>query len=196
MDRPSWDQMYMNMCYEVALRSPDESTKSGCYIASMDNTPISFGYNGFPRGIEDTPERQQRPLKYQYFEHAERNAFYNATREGKSCVGAKLYVNWMPCADCARGIIQNGIAELIVHKQGQKAFKMSRNDDNFWDDDHQMVHGMFDEAGVKFRWYDGFIRAGLWGVWSGKRYIFHGDGTPRELDPEAKCIWAPLPLEG
>ena len=193
-DRASWDQMYMNMCYEVALRSPDESTKSGCYIASTDNTPISFGYNGFPRGLENKPERQQRPIKYQYFEHAERNAIYNAGREGKSCVGAKLYINWSPCSDCTRAIIQSGIAEVIVHSCGQRAFKMSRNDDNFWDDDHNIFHSMLEEAGVAFRWFDGDIRTGLWGVWSGKRYTFV-NGEPRELDPDAKAIWAQLPEE-
>ena len=187
MNRPSWDQMYMNMCYEVASRSPDESTHSGCYIATTDNTPISFGYNGFPRGIENTPERQQRPLKYQYFEHCERNAFYNAGREGKSCMGAKIYVNWLTCADCARGIIQEGLSEVIVHKQGQEAFLMSRND-TVWTEDHDIVIGMFAEAGVDFRWYTGPIRMGLTGMWSGKRYAFL-DSNPVELNDVAECLW-------
>ncbi len=190
MKRPSWDEMYMNMCYEVASRSPDESTHSGCYIATQDNTPVSFGYNGFPRGIKNTPERQQRPLKYQYFEHCERNAFYNAGREGKSCLGAKIYVNWLPCADCARAIIQEGISEVIVHKQGQLAFKMSR-DEAVWDADHDIVLGMFEESGVKFRWYTGSIRIGLMGMWSGKYYDLRND-LPVELEEGTHIIWTPL----
>lgn len=179
MNRPSWDQMYMNMCYEVADRSPDESTHSGCYIVDQDNTPISFGYNGFPRDIENTPERQQRPLKYQYFEHAERNAIYNAGRKGTSCLGAKLYVNWLPCADCARGIIQVGITDVIVHLHGQKAFKMSRNDD-VWGDDHNIIIDMFEEAGVNFRWFTSGIRKGHFGMWSGKYYDM-SRGEPVEV---------------
>jgi len=181
MDRPSWDQMYMNMCYEVADRSPDESTHSGCYIADQDNTPISFGYNGYPRGIEDTLERQQRPLKYQYFEHAERNAIYNAGRKGTSCLGAKLYINWLPCTPCARGVIQSGISEIIVHAEGQMAFKMSRNDDAVWDADHDEVLGIFEEAGVKFRWWKGRIRKGQFGFWSGKYYDL-SQGLPVEVN--------------
>ena len=164
--------MYLNKCYEVADRSPDESTHSGCYIVAQDNTPISFGYNGFPRKIENTPERQERPLKYQYFEHAERNAIYNAGREGKSCLGAKLYVNWLPCADCARGIIQVGITDVIVHREGQKAFAMSR-DDEVWGGDHSVATDMFKEAGVNFHWFTGFIRRGHFGMWSGKYYSFN-----------------------
>ncbi len=185
--RPTWDQMYMNMCYEVASRSPDESTHSGCYIATMDNTPVSFGYNGFPRGIANTPERQQRPLKYQYFEHCERNAFYNAGREGKSVLKCKLYVNWLPCADCARGIIQEGISEVIIHKQGQEAFLMSR-EDTVWSADHDLVLGMLEEAGVSWRWYTGEIRMGLEGMWSGKRYAFLG-GSAVELSDDAEAVW-------
>lgn len=159
----------MNKCYEVADRSPDQSTHSGCYIVDTDNVPLSFGYNGFPRGIEDIPERQERPLKYQYFEHAERNAIYNAGRKGISCLGAKLYVNWLPCSDCARGIIQVGISEVIVHREGQRAFKMSR-DESAWDADHGIVPSMFREAGVAFRWWGGSIRRGHFGMWSGKHY--------------------------
>lgn len=187
MNRPSWDEMYMNMCYEVASRSPDESTHSGCYIATQDNTPVSFGYNGFPRGIANTPERQQRPLKYQYFEHCERNAFYNAGREGKSCLGAKIYMIWLPCSDCARAIIQEGISEAIVHQQGQLAFKMSRSE-SVWDADHDEVLGMLAEAGVKFRWYTGPIRMGLTGMWSGKYYDLSGD-LPMELSDGVECVW-------
>ena len=179
MSRPSWDQTYMNMCYEVADRSEDESTHSGCYIVAQDNTPISFGYNGFPRKIENTSERQARPLKYQYFEHAERNAIYNAGREGKSCLGAKLYVNWLPCADCARGIIQVGITDVIVHRLGQRAFEISR-DDAVWGSDHSVATDMFMEAGVNFRWFNGILRRGHTGMWSGKYYSFN-TGEPVEV---------------
>lgn len=187
MDRPSWDQMYMDKCYKAAERSPDESTHSGCYIVARDNTPISFGYNGFPRGLANTPERQERPLKYQYFEHAERNAIYNAGRKGTSCLDAKLYVNWLPCSDCARGIIQSGISEVIAHKQGQMAFTMSRND-TVWGADHHEVLGMFEEAGVAFRWYTGPIQMGLTGMWSGRRYDLSTE-APYEVAMDARLAW-------
>jgi len=78
-----------------------------------------------PDGIERvdaiaTPELEHarwniRPDKYQWVEHAERNAIYNAARHGIALRGARAYVNWspVPCADCARAFIQAGIAKII-----------------------------------------------------------------------------------
>lgn len=61
------------------------------------------------------PERWERPLKYDYVEHAERNAVYNAARIGTALKGCKAYLNWepYPCKDCAKGFIQSGIVEVI-----------------------------------------------------------------------------------
>jgi dCMP deaminase len=190
MDHPSWDQIYMNMCYEIAELSPDESTRSGCYIASQDNMPISFACNDFPRGIANTPERQERPAKYQYIEHAERNAISDAGRAGNSCIGAKLYMNWLPCTPCARGIIQAGITNVIIHQQGQAAFKMSRNE-SVWDADHDEVLNMFAEAKVEFHWFHSTIRAGLAGMGSGKYYDLSGT-LPVEIPKGSAAIWIPL----
>lgn len=180
----------MNMCYEVASRSPDESTHSGAYISKQDNTPVSFGYNGMPRDIECTPERQERPKKYLYFEHAERNAIYNAGRTGVPLVDCRLYVNWLPCADCARGIIQAGISEVVVHRQGMNAFLMSR-DDTKWTDHHDIVLDMFTESGVQFRWFSGNVRMGVTGMWSGKEYAFLGKDIqkPVELTYRHRLVW-------
>ena len=116
-----WQDHFMTLAYTIAMRSPDESTKVGCVITSKDNTIISTGYNGLPRGME-IPEgdpRLKRPLKYNYFEHAERNAIYNACRNGLSCLNTILFVPWIPCADCARGIVQAGICQVIYDGFGQ-----------------------------------------------------------------------------
>ena len=61
------------------------------------------------------PMRWKSPEKYQWTEHAERNAIYNAARNGVALEGARLYLNWggCPCSDCARAIIQVGIQEVI-----------------------------------------------------------------------------------
>ena len=67
----------------------------------------------FIRIKELVARRRDRPLKYLWTEHAERNAFYNAARSGISLNGCILYVNSLPpCCDCARGIIQTGIIEI------------------------------------------------------------------------------------
>ena len=109
----SWDQYFMNLTYMVAMRSKDWSTHSGAVIVRPDNSIASTGYNSFPKGIYDhSKSRQERPEKYFWFEHAERNAIYLS--RDPSMDGYKIYVNWMPCMDCARGIVQKGIKEVIV----------------------------------------------------------------------------------
>jgi len=59
--------------------------------------------------------RWDRPAKYQYVEHAERQAIYNAAFLGVSLRGATAYLSWEPrvCVSCARAVIQSGVAELV-----------------------------------------------------------------------------------
>jgi dCMP deaminase len=61
------------------------------------------------------PVRWARPLKYQFVEHAERNAIFNAARIGVKTEGCWAFMNFMPtpCADCARALIQAGIVKII-----------------------------------------------------------------------------------
>ena len=84
-----WDAYYLNLCTAVAQLSKDQSTQLGCVIAGPAHEIRSTGYNSFPRGInDDVPERQYRPVKYLFMEHAERNAIFNAARVGIPTTGA------------------------------------------------------------------------------------------------------------
>ena len=116
-DRPSWDDTFLEICRVIAKRSKDENTKLGSVIVGPDKEVRSLGYNCFPRDIEDHhPERQSREngYKYLWFSHAERNALDNALRMGTPTLGCTCYVPAHPCADCARGLIQSGIKEVVV----------------------------------------------------------------------------------
>lgn len=57
-------------------------------------------------------ERWERPQKYQWVEHAERNAIYNAARMGIPLKGCTAYITLAPCADCTRALIQSGITTV------------------------------------------------------------------------------------
>ena len=46
----------MNVAMEVSSWSKDPSKKIGC-IAVKDRRIIATGFNGFPKGIEDLPDR-------------------------------------------------------------------------------------------------------------------------------------------
>jgi dCMP deaminase len=112
----SWDELFILQAEVISQKSKDPSTKVGCVIVGSDNAVLSMGFNGFPRGIDETiKERWKRPEKYQWVEHAERNAIYNAARHGINLNGARAYLNWepKPCADCTRALIQSGIKEII-----------------------------------------------------------------------------------
>jgi len=93
-------------------RSHDEQTKCGCFIASQDHTPISFGYNGFIRNIDDSILPRYRPEKYPYMIHAEANAIYNAVRQGKSLMGSIAYISGKPCIVCLQSLYQSGINKI------------------------------------------------------------------------------------
>ena len=92
----------------------DRSRKIGAVIIGVANQVISTGFNGLPRSVSANDSRHSRDggEKYYWFEHAERNALYNAARSGVITEGCKIYSSIFPCADCTRGIIQSGIVQL------------------------------------------------------------------------------------
>ncbi len=144
------DKFAYEMLLSVLKQSKD-TTKVGCVILGPDDEVRSVGYNGFPRGVEDdpekVPERYERPEKYEWFEHSERNAFYNAARAGIALKDCILYVSGPPCTDCARGIIQVGIKEVVmVDLFGPEAAKR-------WEEKIKKALTMFGEAGIKYREY-------------------------------------------
>ncbi len=126
-----WLKRWIDMCELVSTWSEDESTKVGAVIIGSGNTILSTGWNGLPRGIKQTDRRiNERPYKYKWFEHAERNAIYNAARNGVRLEGSIMVVKWYPCSDCARAIIQSGISYLYTptpdfdHPRWGKDFKL------------------------------------------------------------------------
>jgi len=114
MSRPSWDDTFIEICRVIAKRSKDQSTQIGCVIVGPGKEIRSIGYNCFPRNINDeVASRQKRPIKYLWMCHAERNALYNAARMGTCLFDCVCYLPAHPCSDCARGLIQVGIREVV-----------------------------------------------------------------------------------
>jgi len=70
--------------------------------------------NDFPTGISDLEARHAHPERLLWIEHAERNAIFAAARSGLATAGATLIATFHPCADCARAIVQAGIATLYT----------------------------------------------------------------------------------
>jgi len=144
-----WVEYFYKIADQVKEKSKDSRTKIGAVIVGKDKEIVSTGYNSFPRGIEDNKkERQERPEKYYWFEHAERNAIYNAALIGVSTKGCTMYLTCgIPCADCARGIINAGISKVFIMKEGGAQSKK-------WEESANRSREMFNEAGVKIEWYN------------------------------------------
>lgn len=110
----NWDDYFAQMAKLVATKSKDKSTKVGCVIVGPNHEIRTTGYNGFCRGVEDTIDcRHEKPEKYFWTEHAERNAIFNAARNGIALDGCTAYTTMVPCADCTRGLIQSGIKKIL-----------------------------------------------------------------------------------
>lgn len=149
----SWDEYFMTMAFFVAMKSKDLSSHIGSVIVGPNNEIRSTGYNGFPRGVNDSIiARFQRPMKYDYSEHSERNSLYNAARTGVCTDGCRMYTQGTPCCDCARAIIQSGIKEVIVHAAWELSDVQQK-----WKRAAEISKEMFHESGVKLRIYDGPI---------------------------------------
>lgn len=92
--------------------SDDPDTQISCVIFDKDEKNAIWGANRLPIGLEPGDVSLERPEKYDWIEHAERHAIYECARHGIRLHGAKMYLTGFPCVECARAIVQVGIAEL------------------------------------------------------------------------------------
>jgi dCMP deaminase len=134
-----WHDRFLDMAHIVASWSKDPSTKVGCVIVDAKRRVLSVGYNGFPRGVADNPASlNDRPTKLMCTVHAEMNAILN-TATPIQLEGATLYATLFPCCECAKAIIQSGVAEVITHYP----------DSPKWVESHKMANQMFLQSNVK-----------------------------------------------
>jgi len=83
----------------------------GAVIIDSCRRVLGQGYNGFPRGVNDSPERyEDRSFKYPVVVHAEVNAILNAAHDLR---GATIYSTCIPCPNCAGVLIQAGITKVF-----------------------------------------------------------------------------------
>lgn len=108
----NWSDYYIGFARHAALKSKD-STKVGAVLIGPEGEVRLTAYNGPPKGVRDKAERFERPAKYLYASHAEANLVAFAARAGIRTEGCTVYVTHMPCASCARSLIQAGVYGVI-----------------------------------------------------------------------------------
>ena len=136
-----WDVRFIRLAQHISDWSKDPSTKVGCVVVGPDREIRSTGFNGLPRGLEDSSERLlNRELKYPLICHAEENAIMHAARIGVSLKGCTAYVTWPPCTRCARSLVQAGVDEIVYPDELDIPER--------WQMDFEMSLAMFKEARV------------------------------------------------
>ena len=115
-DYLTWEQYFMGVALLSAQRSKDPNTQVGSCIVDTRKRIVAIGYAGFPTGCsdDDLPWDREGPLletKYPYVCHAELNAILN--RNNTDLCGCTIYTTLFPCNECAKAIVQSGIAEVV-----------------------------------------------------------------------------------
>lgn len=121
-----WHRHFLGLALAHARMSKDPRTKVGAVLVGQDNALLGAGFNGFPRGIADTPERlNDKPLKLRMVVHAEMNAILQCARHGIRTNGATMYVactaeeapvyGGPPCTRCTVEAIQAGIRKIVFY---------------------------------------------------------------------------------
>jgi dCMP deaminase len=137
-----WDARFLGAARLFAGWSKDPSTKVACVLVSPDRSLIIPGYNGFPRGIEDTEERlNNRAIRIEIVLHAEENALLVAQRSLHSFTAYTWPVP--PCSRCAAKLIQVGIRRVVTVAPSEDF--LSR-----WADSIALAKELYAEAGVEY----------------------------------------------
>ena len=119
MDKESknrqFDRSYLEMAAVWAKNSYCTRRQVGAILVK-DRMIISDGYNGTPSGFENVCEDENGVTK-PYVLHAEANAITKVARSNNSSLGATLYITDSPCMECAKLIIQSGIARVVYARE-------------------------------------------------------------------------------
>jgi dCMP deaminase len=103
----------MDLAAGAASGSPNRLRQVGAVILVRDGAEPILACNTFPAGVADLDWRHEGDGRLVWMEHAERNAIFNAAKNGRALAGATIASTFFPCIDCARAIVQSGIARLV-----------------------------------------------------------------------------------
>lgn len=126
VDRPSWDEYFMELAQIIKKRSNCLRKPYGALIV-RNNRIITTGYNGTPHGIKNCFDggcvrclrREKGEIhRHEYQEsciciHAEQNAIIQASYLGVSTKDATMYSTISPCSSCAKLLINAGIIRYV-----------------------------------------------------------------------------------
>lgn len=136
-----WAKRFFQMAELVGSWSKDPSTQVGAVITKK-NRIVSVGFNGYPHGVSDSADTDEREMKYLKTLHAEENAILFAKGDLE---GSEIWVTHFPCPNCAAKIIQTGIDRVNCPAQTEDF--LSR-----WGEKIAISEEMFGQAKVEVVW--------------------------------------------
>jgi dCMP deaminase len=146
----SWDETWMMVADDVALRGSCSKAQHGAVIVSSENRIVATGYNGPPAGLtadvfdpahlgsvlsrpvtcERDCERAAKtrvgePLCPGYTDclsiHAEANALLFCDRRDRA--NGTIYVNGASCYSCAKLIANSGLARVVYRVLASESYR-------------------------------------------------------------------------
>lgn len=124
MQRPSWDQYFLDIAREVSRRADCRRAQHGCVIVTKDRRIASTGYNGSipggpsclagecPRGLLSLEERPSlSSYENCHALHAEQNAIAFASHS--DTVGGTAYITGQPCDMCGKLLRAAGVQRIV-----------------------------------------------------------------------------------
>lgn len=122
VERPSYDEYFMEMAHIVSKRSTCIRRKVGAILVK-DKHILSTGYNGAPKGhkhciIEGCLREKLNVPSGERHEicrglHAEQNVIIQAAVFGIPIKNSVLYCTNTPCVVCAKMLINAGVKEIV-----------------------------------------------------------------------------------
>lgn len=136
LNRPNWDDYFMQIAKVASLRSNCIKRKVAAIIV-RDKRVVSTGYNGTPRGTRNCYEGgcprcnnladSGTQLDECLCSHGEENAITQAAYHGVSVKDGTLYTTFAPCLMCTKMIINAGIREVVYNLEyplNETSFKL------------------------------------------------------------------------
>jgi dCMP deaminase len=130
-NKQSLDSMFMEIAEIVATRSTCLRRHVGAVLVKS-NMVVSTGYNGSPRHLKHCSEvgcvRMEKHIASgDHVElcrgaHAEANAIIQAAQNNVSTNGTVMYCTCLPCAFCAKVMINAGVTRLVYKREYNDVF--------------------------------------------------------------------------
>lgn len=122
MERPSWDDYFLEILQVVKKRSTCLRRQVAAIIV-QDKRIIATGYNGAPVGVAHCGEvgclREKMGIpsgeRHELCRgiHAEQNAIIQSAVHGAGMKDATIYITHSPCILCAKMLINAGIKRIV-----------------------------------------------------------------------------------